>query len=496
MGIVIRQSLKSTFVNYIGVLMGIPIQFYVVAKYLEPQVYGLTQVIYQAAVLFATFALLGTGSSGMRYFPYFRDKKTGDHGFLYYFLMLPAIGCLIFVPLYIVLKPAIVSYFARKSPEFVDYYYYVIPFIIVLSFWYWTENYANINMRIAVPKAIREVGMRLLMLGCYLAYGFGYLNVQGLILSFVLSYAICMVSTGAYALHIGSSSMRHHDLSVLTPELKRDFINYTLIVMIGSLVNVVYQLDIFMLSGEKGLYDAGIYSMMIFFANVVNMPARSITAISARGASEAMQRGDNAEASALFKQVSIHQFMAGAITLLIIWINLDCIFQLMPNGEKFATGKWAMLLLGFSQIIFCTLNFGGSLISYSKYYYWTLFVTVLLIFLTITTNKIFIPMWGLAGAAFATLLTNFISYSWQQFIIQFKIHANPFTWAHLRMVLVIAILYGLNFLIPSLSDVSPWLDIAVRTVLIGFVAVLLLYWFKVSVQVNGIIDYYILRKGR
>lgn len=496
MGIVIRQSLKSTFVNYIGVILGIPIQFYVVAKYLEPQVYGLTQVIYQAAVLFATFALLGSGSSGMRYFPYFRDEKTRDHGFLYYFMMLPALGCLIFVPLYIVLKPAIAAYFATKSPEFVDYYYYVIPFIVILCFWFWTENYANINMRIAIPKTVREILMRLLMLGCYLAYGFGYLDVQGLILSFAASYAICLLCTGSYALKIGSSTTRHRDLSVLTPEVKRDFLNYTFIVLIGSLVNVVYQLDIFMLSGEKGLYDAGIYSMMIFFANVVNMPARSITAISAPGVADAMKRNDTATASALFKQVSVHQLMAGAITLLVIWINLDNIFEIMPNGDKFSAGRYAMLLLGLSQVVYCTLNFGGSIISYSKYYYWTLFVTVLLIFLTITTNKIFIPMWGLAGAAFATLLTNLISYSWQQVIIQFKIHANPFTWSHLRLLLIIGFLYGLNFLIPSFREVSPWLDILVRTAAMGLGYVLLLYAFKVSVQVNGIIDYYILRKGR
>jgi len=496
MGIVIRQSLKSTFVNYIGVAMGIPIVFYIVPKYLEPQVYGLTQVIYQAAVLFATFALLGTGGSGMRYFPYFRDEKTGDHGFLYYFMMLPAIGCLIFVPLYIVMKPAIADYFATKSPEFVNYYYHVIPFIIILCFWYWTENYANINMRIAIPKTVREILMRLLMLGCYLAYGFGYLDVNGLIFSFAASYAICLLATGSYALSIGSSSFRHRDLSVLTPEVKRDFLNYTIIVMIGSLVNVVYQLDIFMISGKKGLYDVGIYAMAIFFANVVNMPARSITAISAPGVADAMKRNDTAEASALFKQVSLHQLMAGAITLLIIWINIDNIYSIMPNGDKYSAGKYAMLLLGFSQVVYCTLNFGGSIISYSKYYYWTLFVTVLLIFLTITTNNIFIPIWGLAGAAFATLLTNVISYSWQQIIIQFKIHANPFTWAHLRILLIIAILYGLNFLIPSLLEVSPWLDILVRTVTIGLGYVLLLYGFKVSVQVNGIIDYYILRKGR
>ena len=40
MGVVIRQSLKGTFVNYIGVVLGIFVQFYIVAKYLDPEVIG------------------------------------------------------------------------------------------------------------------------------------------------------------------------------------------------------------------------------------------------------------------------------------------------------------------------------------------------------------------------------------------------------------------------------------------------------------------------
>ena len=43
MGVIIRQSLKGTFVNYVGVLLGIFVQFYIVAKYLDPEVIGLSK---------------------------------------------------------------------------------------------------------------------------------------------------------------------------------------------------------------------------------------------------------------------------------------------------------------------------------------------------------------------------------------------------------------------------------------------------------------------
>ena len=66
MGIVIRQSLKGTLVNYIGVVLGIFVQFYIVAKYLDPEVIGLSKVVYEVALLLSTLAFLGSGSTGMR----------------------------------------------------------------------------------------------------------------------------------------------------------------------------------------------------------------------------------------------------------------------------------------------------------------------------------------------------------------------------------------------------------------------------------------------
>ena len=95
MGVIIRQSLKGIFVNYIGVVLGIFVQLYIVTKYLDPEVIGLKDVLYKVAFMLSSLALLGSGSTGMRYFPYFKDKATGNHGFLYYYLLMPIVGSVV-----------------------------------------------------------------------------------------------------------------------------------------------------------------------------------------------------------------------------------------------------------------------------------------------------------------------------------------------------------------------------------------------------------------
>ncbi len=60
MGIVIRQSIKATVINYIGAFIGFLTTMFVVTKFLKPEEIGLTKVIYEVSFLFASLSRLGT----------------------------------------------------------------------------------------------------------------------------------------------------------------------------------------------------------------------------------------------------------------------------------------------------------------------------------------------------------------------------------------------------------------------------------------------------
>lgn len=153
-----------------------------------------------------------------------------------------------------------------------------------------------------------------------------------------------------------------------------------------------------------------------------------------------------------------------------------------------------MLFLGLSKVVYGTLNFGNTLISFSRYYYWTLFITIFLAIVSIGTNLYFIPILGLSGAALASLITVIVSYAYQQYIVQVKIKTNPFTWAHARIVVVIAMLYVIDHFVPSLTDISPILDAVVRSALIGLLGLVLIYKLNISDQISWFIRCKVLGK--
>ncbi len=486
MGVVIRQSIKASIVNYIGAFIGFLTIMFVVTKFLSPEDIGLRSVIYEAALLFATLAQLGTTSSIMRFFPYFRDEKNDHNGFFFYILVLPLIGCLIFIPFYLLLKEPIITFFSKDSQLFTSYFYWVIPLIIFLAFWSVFETYSNVNMRIVAPKMVREVIVRLLLVVVYILYGLHIINRDGFISLFVMVYGIAMLIMFFYVARTASISLKHN-VSFVSKPLRKEIKNYTLILVIGALGSTILgKLDLFMISSEMGFNFAGIYTIAFYMGTIIEIPARSITAISSPIAATALQEGNINEANQLYKKVSLNQLIIVGFLFVLVWINIDNIFKIIPNGSIYVQGKWVVFFIGLSRIITMTLNFGGILISFSKYYYWSIIFTFIITIVGILTNYFLIPVFGINGAAVATLVATLLSYGFQQWIVLIKIKGNPYSTGTLKMILIISILLILNHFLPRLSN--AWVDILVRTSVYCFTGGIAIYFCNVSDELNELVN--------
>lgn len=487
MGIIIRQSVKATIINYIGTIIGFITTIFVVTKFLKPEEIGLTKVIYEVAALVAGFAQLGTSASAMRFFPYFKDPNNNNNGFFFYLIVTPCIGFVIFISIFLLLRESITLFFTKNSDLFADYYVWVIPLIVFLLFGSVLDVYSNVMLRIVIPKFIREVGVRILLLVLYLLYAFHYLNLDGLVGGFVLIYGLAMLSSFFYVAHIGGTSLRH-DFSFINKPLRIKILKYTLFLIAGALSgNIMGQLDIFMVSSQMGFSFAGIYTIALYMAAMIEMPARSITSISSPLAAAALKDGNFHAANLLYKKVALHQFLAASSIFLFIWINIDNIFAIIPNGSVYSEGKWVVFFIALSKLIAVSFAFGVTLISFSRYYYWGLFFTFFLTLLTIVTNYLLIPIWGMTGAALATLFTCIVSYFLQQWIVLKKVKGNPYSIGFLKQILLILFLFGLNELLPQI-DFNLILNILYRSVIIGIIWLVLTYYLKISDEICNMMD--------
>ena len=151
MGIVIRQSTKSVFLTYIGIGIGVINTLWLLPYALTEEQLGLYRAIISAAVLFSTFAALGSANIPTRFFFYFKDFKSRHNGILFFILMLGFIGFLLFTLLFLQFRYLFVSAFIKNAPLILNYYFPLIFFTFILLFINIFESYNIIQQNPVVP---------------------------------------------------------------------------------------------------------------------------------------------------------------------------------------------------------------------------------------------------------------------------------------------------------------------------------------------------------
>jgi O-antigen/teichoic acid export membrane protein len=186
------------------------------------------------------------------------------------------------------------------------------------------------------------------------------------------------------------------------------------------------------------------------------------------------------------------------VILILIWINIDLFFDILPNGDQYAAGKWVVLILALSKLVTTAFGIGCSSLSYTRWYYTSLFFTLFLVVLSICLNNYLIPICGIEGGAWATLGSNAIYVAILLLYIKWRVGTYPVSWGQLKVLAVGMLMMALNYLLvfavgklnsePSLAFRVG--EAVVRTVIVSVVGLLVVYYWRVSEDVNGLI-----RKG-
>ena len=503
MGIVARQSIKGTIATYIGVAVGIVTTFFIQTKALQPEQIGLIDILLQCSLLFGGLAQLGTNSSAMRYYPFFKDEEHRDHGFFGWTLLVPLIGFAFFLLAFFLFKGAIVSFFTKDAEVgaemFAKYVNFVVPLAFFMLYISVFETNSNLLLRIVVPKFVREVGLRVGTLAIYLLYYYKVIDFDGVIVAFCVLYGLATLINVLYLFSLKRVSFKI-EWNYIKPQLRRDFLFYTLFMITAALAgNVIPMLSKFFVAGKTGFHLAGVFTIATNIAALVEMPYRSLGAISRPHISEAMAKQDVKQADDLCKSVALHQFIAGTFVFFLIWINIDFIFDLLPNGDIYRVGKWTVLILSLSRLVYSTLGVTTTVLSYSKYYYYSLIFTILLAAMSIGLNAWLVPKYDINGGALAQVVSYFIYFVLLVVFIRWKIGVVPLSMKLLPVAAVILVLFALNWLWASVLTpllLKPFsrpiiglvVDASLKTSLFFALGMTAIYKLKVSLSVNDLID--------
>ncbi len=461
MGVVFRQSFKGMVSTFAGAFIGFLTTFFVVAKFLSPNEIGLTRVLYEVGMLLAGFAMLGTQSSAIRYYPYLKTEDGKNRGFFRYLILIPLLGGGIIAALYLLLGDTVTTYFGNKSTIFKEYSLWVLPMMFFLIYQTLLETYASIYQRVAVPKVIREVLLRVLLLGVYIAYGVGGISFSWMVGAFVGTYGVIAAVNFLYCIWLDPIGTRAK-LQPVEREVGRSFLSYTVWIVLAALSgNLVGRLDIFMISAQMGLDYSGIYTIAFFIVAIIDIPSRSHIAMLSPQVSGYIQKREYSRAEELFKKIAHYQLLIGGVLFVAIWVNIDTIFMLIPNTNTYMQGKWVVFFLGLSRVVDVSFSFGNTILRYSPYYRWIIILTLIVTLFSILLNYICIEWWGINGAALATLGTLVVNYSVSQLILARSMNVSPMDLDMIKGWGILALAIIANEVTPNVS--GPIINSIVKT---------------------------------
>jgi len=443
MGVIARQSIKGALANYLGVVIGFFTTFFVLTDCLTQEEIGLTRVMVDAAMLFSSLAQLGTNASIIRFFPFFKSEDDRNHGIFGWSVLIPFIGFSLFTILFFVFKEQIVDIYSQKSPLVADYIYLFLPLTFFALYLTVFETNASVLLRITVPKLVREVGIRLFNLVCYLLYGYGVISLDLFVVLFCSSYGLAMLLNLFYLLSLGKISFRI-DWKFIDRAKMKEILLYTLFMTATVLAGNIPLINSLFLGAKTGLALTGVYTIAFYIANIVEVPYRSLGAISAPMISQAVRDDNWQEVNRLGRQVSLHQFLVSSLIFFFIWINLTPLFAVIPHGDEYAGGLWVVFFLGLAKIINSSLSIGTNILNFSKQYPKALLFIALLTLSAIFFNDHLIPLWNINGAACATLFSYLLYFCCLLCFIGLRLHVNILSVKHLVVIGLMALLFALN----------------------------------------------------
>ncbi len=484
MGVIKRQSIKYSVVQMAGMIVGIFSTIYIYPH--DKETLGLYRFLSDTAYILVPLFMFGTSALSTKFFVLFSDTKERKTGFYLVMIIVSTLGFLLLLSIVFIFESQIFSFFGSKnSILYTRYLFAILPlsfsFMLVSLF----KQFAANEGLITIPNLL-EQGIKIFFPLILILFILKKINLDVFIYAIISYYIIICLITGYYVIKVSKLNLSPtFDLG--NRSVNKEMVNYALFNILGTTGGVLaLRIDTFMVSTMIDLKSTGVYAIASTIATVISFPLSAVYGISSPIITKALHENRNKEVENIYKKSSINLMIMGIFMFLIIWCNVDKIFELMPNSKQISVGKYVIFCLILAKLFDLATGVNDAIINFSKHYRFTLISISVLAALNIIGNLILIPKFGLLGAAIAPAIASFIFNSIKWIFIKYHFKITPFTNKTWLLLILSGLVFGFTTLIPVISN--PYLSILIKSTLISLIYGLLVIFFKVSEDINKTIE--------
>jgi O-antigen/teichoic acid export membrane protein len=195
------------------------------------------------------------------------------------------------------------------------------------------------------------------------------------------------------------------------------------------------------------------------------------------------------ELNDLYKKSAINLQVIGGFIMILIFVNIKEMYQLIP--KDYSGGILVVFLIGLSKFYDVLLGNNNSIIVNTKYYRTVLLFGIFTVVLMIVLNMVFIPLYGIEGSAFATLITVMIYNTIKLLFVVSKMNLFPFTNKTLESLVILIVCFLLFYFWDF--PFHAIINIGLKSILVGGLYVFLNYRLSISEDINIVIDNFLVK---
>ncbi len=486
MGVIKQQTIKGSFYSYLGVFIGFLTAYLIQPQILRPDEIGLLTILTSFSIMFAQFSILGFNATA-RYFPYFRDEANKHNGYLAIAIAVSAFGFLLFCIAAIGLKDIFLKQENTGNYLLVKYYWYLIPLTFFTLFFNVFDLYARMLYDTITGRTLNEFTKRIFILIALVFILVKLVDFEQFILLWLVANILPALLL-VYKLHKRKWLHIKPNFKFLDKSVRKQLISLCLFgIITGSAPYIVQNADKYIITKMFGLAQTGIYSIAAAFGAIITLPARSLYTIAYTVIAEAWKANDLKSIESIYRKSCINQLIVALYLFIVMWANITNIFHVLPPEYK--AGEYVLFFVGLGFLIDSSTGVNGVIMATSRYYKYDSFFNVALIGVTIGANLLFIPIYGLTGAAIATAFTYFVFNLARYLFIKLVFGMQPFSLKTLLTLLIGLLAYGIVNAVPPVSNFIA--DGLIRLTAITILYCGSLYYLKLSPDINQTIDAYI-----
>lgn len=360
-------------------------------------------------------------------------------------------------------------------------FFWLIPLIgLFMAYFELFYAWAKVHMQSVIGNFISEVLVRLIVMILLIGVHFNWLAKETFIYCLALAYFAQFVGMKLYAISVKMPILR-----LVIPKNIKEIVQYSsFIIVSGGVAVMLVDFDKVMIPQYKDISQNALYAVAIFISTVIAVPSRAMTQIIAPITAKLMTENKHEELNDLYKKSAINLQVIGGFIMILIFVNIKEIYHLIP--KDYSGGILVVFVIGLSKFYDVLLGNNNSIIVNTKHYRTVLLFGIFTVFLMVVLNMIFIPLYGIEGSAFATLVTVMIYNTIKLLFVVNKMDLYPFT----NKTLVSLAILVVCFLIFYFWD-FPFhaiINIGLKSILVSTLYLYLNYKLKISEEVNDFVE--------